>query len=131
MDKTNITSEHLSNFIKEMQSKYNNLLNDEVHYNLRGIYSNDNGEIITGYKIDKNKLTKANYDEYIQANNKQKCVMSKIGAVTMWGGFELLENYLALTFKRPITVESIKETIKNAYKCPITEKDIDDFFNLI
>lgn len=131
MDKTNITSEHLFNFIKKMQSKYNNLLNDEVHYNLSGVYSNDNGEIITGYKIDKNKLTKANYDEYIQANNKQKCVLDAISGTMMWGGFELLENYLALTFKRPITVESIKETIKNAYKCPITEKDVDDFFNLI
>lgn len=123
-----IKEQDLINFIKEMQNKYNDLLNDNIHYNLKGIYINDNNEIITGYKVDKNKLTKANYDEYIQANNKQKCVMSKIGAVTMWGGFELLESYLSLTFKAPYTKESIKETIKNAYKCPINLNDVDSFF---
>lgn len=123
-----IKEQDLINFIKEMQNKYNDLLNDNIHYNLKGIYINDKNEIITGYKVDKNKLTKANYDEYIQANNKQKCVMSKIGAVTMWGGFELLENYLSLTFKAPYTKESIKETIKNAYKCPINLNDVDSFF---
>lgn len=123
-----IKEQDLINFIKAMQNKHNDLLNDKVHYNLKGIYKNDNNDIITGYKIDKNKLTKANYYEYIQANNKQKCVMSKIGAVTMWGGFELLENYLSLTFKAPYTKESIKNTIENAYKCPISVDEVEKFF---
>lgn len=123
-----ITNEDLINFIKAMQDKYNNLLNDNIHYNLSGIYSNTNGDIITGYKVDKKALNKANYDEYLKANNRQKCVMDAIGCTIMWGGFELLEDYLTLTFKAPYTKESIKETIKNAYKCPIDISDVENFF---
>lgn len=123
-----ITNEDLISFIETMQNKYNDLLNDKIHYNLKSIYSNDNEDIITGYNIDKKALNKANYDEYLKANNRQKCVMDAIDCTIMWGGFELLENYLSLTFKAPYTKESIKETIKNAYKCPITPNDVEFFF---
>ena len=77
-------------------------------------YSNDDGDIITGYKVKEKYINCACYIKEVEY--KQKCIFN-------------LSNMHFCDYGAPFTIKSIKNTIENAYKCPITIDDVDSFFN--